>query len=115
MKGLARQINGVISFDIDRGTRISLIFSTDPLFESHTVIASSVQEYAYAQHLHPNYFSKVIKSKSGKAIGTWIAEKTIMEAKSLLRNRPCPSRKSPRCLALRSQLLNFSMTYSMML
>jgi two-component system, sensor histidine kinase PdtaS len=41
MKGLAREINGAISFDIDRGTRISLIFSADPLFESHTVIASS--------------------------------------------------------------------------
>jgi AraC-like DNA-binding protein len=48
--------------------------------------AFRVQEYANAQHLHPNYFSNVIKSKSGKAIGTWIAEKTIMEAKSLLRN-----------------------------
>ncbi len=41
MKGLAREINGAISFDIDRGTRISLIFSADPLFESHTVAASS--------------------------------------------------------------------------
>jgi AraC family transcriptional activator of pobA len=45
-----------------------------------------IQEYADAQHLHPNYFSNVIKSKTGKTIGTWIAEKTIMEAKSLLRN-----------------------------
>jgi two-component sensor histidine kinase len=41
MKGLAREINGAISFDIDQGTRISLIFSLDPLFESHTVLASS--------------------------------------------------------------------------
>ena len=41
MKGLAREINGAISFDIDRGTRISLIFSADPLFESHTGVASS--------------------------------------------------------------------------
>ena len=49
-----------------------------------------VQEYADAQHLHPNYFSNVIKSKSGKAIGTWIAEKTITEAKSLLRNSALP-------------------------
>jgi two-component sensor histidine kinase len=30
MKGLAREINGAIAFDIDRGTRISLIFSADP-------------------------------------------------------------------------------------
>jgi AraC family transcriptional activator of pobA len=43
-----------------------------------------VQEYADAQNLHPNYLSNVLKSKTGKAIGTWIAEKTIAEAKSLL-------------------------------
>jgi len=41
MKGLAREINGAIAFDIDRGTRISLIFSADPLFESHIGTASS--------------------------------------------------------------------------
>lgn len=45
-----------------------------------------VQEYAEAQSLHPNYLSNVIKIKTGKAIGTWIAEKTITEAKSLLQN-----------------------------
>lgn len=45
-----------------------------------------VQEYAEAQHLHPNYFNTVIKMKTGKPVGTWIAEKTIAEAKSLLRN-----------------------------
>ncbi len=36
-----------------------------------------VQDYADAQHLHPNYLSNVIKSKTGKPIGTWITEKTI--------------------------------------
>jgi len=50
--------------------------------------AYRVQEYADAQMLHPNYLSNVIKSKTGKAIGTWIAEKTIAEAKSLLQNSP---------------------------
>jgi AraC family transcriptional activator of pobA len=45
-----------------------------------------VQEYADAQSLHPNYLSNVIKIKTGKPIGTWIAEKTIAEAKSLLQN-----------------------------
>jgi len=45
-----------------------------------------VQEYAEALSLHPNYLSNVIKSKTGKPIGTWIAEKTIAEAKSLLQN-----------------------------
>lgn len=47
-----------------------------------------VQDYADAQSLHPNYLSNVIKSKTGKPIGTWIAEKTIAEAKSLLRHSP---------------------------
>ena len=45
-----------------------------------------VQEYADAQNLHPNYLSNVIKTKTGKAISTWIADKTIIEAKSLLLN-----------------------------
>jgi AraC family transcriptional activator of pobA len=48
--------------------------------------AYRVQDYADAQSLHPNYLSNVIKIKTGKAIGTWIAEKTISEAKALLQN-----------------------------
>jgi AraC family transcriptional activator of pobA len=45
-----------------------------------------LQDYADNQNLHPNYLSNVIKSKTGKSISTWIAEKTIAEAKSLLQN-----------------------------
>lgn len=45
-----------------------------------------VQAYAAAQNLHPNYLSNVIKSKTGKSIGAWIAGKTIAGAKSLLQN-----------------------------
>ena len=45
-----------------------------------------VQDYAAAQNLHPNYLSNVIKAKTGKPIGTWIAEKTMAEAKSMLQN-----------------------------
>lgn len=45
-----------------------------------------VPDYAEAQRLHPNYLSSVIKSKTGKPIGAWIAEKTVAEAKSLLQN-----------------------------
>jgi AraC family transcriptional regulator, transcriptional activator of pobA len=79
-----------------RGSEIVRIFKT--MLEQHYRDLSNgkaekvfrVQEYADAQHLHPNYFSNVIKSKSGKAIGTWIAEKTITEAKSLLRNSALP-------------------------
>lgn len=49
-------------------------------------ILFQAQDYAKAQNLHPNYLSNVIKSKTGKSISTWIADKTIAEAKSMLRN-----------------------------
>ena len=49
-----------------------------------------VQDYADAQHLHPNYLSNVIKTKTGKTISTWITEKTIAEAKSLLQHSATP-------------------------
>ncbi|WPU92938.1 AraC family transcriptional regulator [Mucilaginibacter sabulilitoris] len=45
-----------------------------------------LQDYADGQNLHPNYLSNVIKTKTGKSISTWIAEKTIAEAKSMLQN-----------------------------
>ncbi len=54
-------------------------------FESHGVLFQ-VQDYAHAQNLHPNYFSTVIKSKTGKSVNRWIVEKTIAEAQSLLTN-----------------------------
>ena len=49
-------------------------------------IAFRVQDYAGAQNLNPNYLSNVIKTKTGKPIAVWIADKTIAEAKSLLQN-----------------------------
>src|SRR5258706_8669645 len=52
--------------------------NTDKLFR--------IREYADEQHLHPNYFNTVIKSKTGKSVGAWIIYKTIAEAKSLLTN-----------------------------
>lgn len=45
-----------------------------------------VQDYADAQNLHPNYLSNVVKTKTGKPIAAWIADKTITEAKSMLQN-----------------------------
>jgi len=45
-----------------------------------------VQEYADILNLHPNYLNTVIKTKTGKSVGTWISEKTIAEAKALLKN-----------------------------
>ncbi|ETZ24713.1 AraC family transcriptional regulator [Pedobacter sp. V48] len=45
-----------------------------------------VQDYADLQHLHPNYLSSVIRTKTGKPVSMWIAEKTVAKAKSLLHN-----------------------------
>ena len=53
-------------------------------------VAFRVQDYAGALNLHPNYLSSVIKSKTGKTITTWIADKTLAEAKSLLQNGNTP-------------------------
>jgi AraC-like DNA-binding protein len=46
-----------------------------------------VQDYADKQFLHVNYLSSVISSKTGKSISTWIADKTIAEAKVMLQNK----------------------------
>ncbi len=43
-----------------------------------------VQDFANLQGLHPNYFSTVIKRKTGKTVNTWLTEKSIAEAQALL-------------------------------
>jgi AraC family transcriptional regulator, transcriptional activator of pobA len=47
-----------------------------------------VQDYAEAQHLHPSYLSTVIKSKTGKSVNSWIAEKVIVESQAILSRSP---------------------------
>lgn len=47
-----------------------------------------VQDYAEAQHLHPSYLSTVIKTKTGKSVNNWIAEKVIAEAQAILSRSP---------------------------
>jgi AraC family transcriptional activator of pobA len=49
-----------------------------------------VHDYASIQNLHPSYLSNVIKSKTGKSIASWIADKTITAAKSMLLNTSIP-------------------------
>lgn len=80
---------------IYEGNRSSqIVKSFKELLEKHYRDLSSgkaetvfrVQDYANEQNLHPNYLSNVIKSKTGKPIAVWIADKTIAEAKSLLQN-----------------------------
>ena len=43
-----------------------------------------VKDYAEAQYLHPSYLGTVIKSKTGKSVNNWIAEKVIAEAQAIL-------------------------------
>lgn len=45
-----------------------------------------VTEYADLLNLHPNYLNTVIRVKTGKSVGNWISEKTIAEAKAMLKN-----------------------------
>ena len=80
---------------INEGTRGSQIVKNfKRLMESHyrnlsrgvVERAFRIQEYAEELNLHPNYLNAVIKTKTGKPVGTWISEKTITEAKSLLSN-----------------------------
>ena len=47
-----------------------------------------VQDYAQAQYLHPSYLSTVIKSKTGKSVNNWIAEKVIAESQAILSRSP---------------------------
>jgi AraC-like DNA-binding protein len=42
-------------------------------------------DYAQLLNLHPNYLNTVLKVKTGKCVVDWIAEKTIAEAKALLK------------------------------
>jgi len=44
------------------------------------------QDYAAIQNLSANYLGEVIKSKTGKSISSWIAEKSVSQAKALLKN-----------------------------
>lgn len=49
-----------------------------------------VQTLAAKQFLNPGYFSTVIKNKTGKTVNQWIIEKTITEAKALLKSSQAP-------------------------
>jgi AraC family transcriptional activator of pobA len=56
------------------------------LVEGKTDFQLRVTDYAAMQNLHENYLNTVIKTQTGKAIKTWIAEKMICEAQSLLKH-----------------------------
>jgi AraC family transcriptional regulator, transcriptional activator of pobA len=69
--------------------------------------AHRVTEYAEILNLHPNYLNNVIKSKTGKSVGNWIAEKTIAEAKALLKNSNIPVKEISYRLGF-SEIQHFS-------
>lgn len=56
------------------------------LISGKTNIQLRVQDYAEMQALHVNYLSSVISSKTGKTISSWIADKSITEAKVMLQD-----------------------------
>ena len=66
-----------------------------------------VQEYADILNLHPNYLNTIIKTKTGKSVGTWISEKTIAEAKALLKNSNMPVKEISYRLGF-AEIQNFS-------
>ncbi|MEL7170518.1 MAG: AraC family transcriptional regulator [Bacteroidota bacterium] len=49
-----------------------------------------VQDLAAAQHLHPSYFSTVVRRKTGRSVNAWIAEKATAEAQALLARTEVP-------------------------
>lgn len=84
---------------ISEGNRKSqIVKSFKQLLEKHyrelsagkRAVAYRVQDYADAQQLHASYLSTVIKSKTGKSIASWIADKTTAMAKSMLQNSQVP-------------------------
>lgn len=60
------------------------------LVKGNTDQAFRVQDFADLQSLHASYLNHVIKSKTGKSVSTWMMEKTISEAKTLLQNADVP-------------------------
>lgn len=45
-----------------------------------------VSDFAALQQLNESYFNHVIRSKTGKTVSSWISDKIISEARSLLQN-----------------------------
>ncbi|OJJ17947.1 AraC family transcriptional regulator [marine bacterium AO1-C] len=66
-----------------------------------------VQDFAEEMHLHPNYLSQVIKSKTGQSVHDWINKRTLATAKSLLRNTALSSKEVSYSLGF-SEATHFS-------
>lgn len=74
----------------DRNSEIVRIFKINleqhlqDLLTGKATQIHQVIDFADLQYLHPNYFSTVIKTKTGKTVSEWITDKIIQEAKSQL-------------------------------
>jgi AraC family transcriptional activator of pobA len=83
-------------YEGNRGSEIVKVFKRDlekhfrDLVHEKTDKMLRAGDYAALQHLHPSYFNNVIKTKTGKPVTGWIAEKTVSEAKSLLQRASMP-------------------------
>lgn len=74
------------SSQIVKKFKLSLEQHFKDLSSGDTELLFQVQDFAREQNLNVSYFSQVIKSKTGKSISHWIAEKTIAQAKALLKH-----------------------------
>lgn len=80
----------------DRGSEIVRTFRRDLEVGVRALVAGeasfppSVTDLADAQGLHPNYLSTVVKSKTGRSVGDWTAEKMAAEARGLLAGSRAP-------------------------
>ena len=74
----------------DSGSQIVITFKRNleqhfrDLQAGNINVLYQVQDYAESQYLHPSYLSTVIKSKTGKSVNNWIAEKVIAESQAIL-------------------------------
>lgn len=80
-------------YEGNRGSQIVKTFKQDLEQHFRALVGGKAErvfranDFAQLQHLHPSYLNNVIKSKTGKAMSVWIAEKMVAEAKSLLHDR----------------------------
>ena len=91
----------------DSGSQIVLTFKHNleqhfrDLRAGNIDILYQVQDYAEAQYLHPSYLSTVIKSKTGKSVNNWIAEKIIAESQAILSRSPISVQEVARQLGFK--------------
>lgn len=69
---------------IVRSFKMNLEQHIRELLEGQVAHLHQVADFADLQQLHPNYFSTVIKTKTGQTVSEWVAAKVIQEAKSQL-------------------------------